>query len=434
MKQVVYNFFPFFIGILTFFSVDQWSKFAIGNTITTWFLYFCIYLCVFFIYKNQYTKCISIENRKDTFLKIYLLWIVICIVRGIFVADNYWEYKQLVEGSVALLLPTFIYTFTMPDIVRKVLHFWLIYILPFFIIYACFFIVSDSYHFFLGPILLLGCFLPIIKGKWKLIIFLLLIMMLFGNLGARSQIIKAAACLMICVAYVLSKFISKKFFSLAFVLCFISPVVFMALAFTGTFNIFNMGDYVGSKYQTKSSDGTAVTDDTRSFIYAEVINSAIEHNYVIQGRTPARGNDTEYFYNLANDLQSVHKVKNIKHERSANELVHTNVFTWTGLIGCMLYSILYFISSYRAVFKSKNVFIKLLGLFVAFRWAYGWVEDFNRLDIMNVSLWMMIAMCYSNIFRDMNDMEFKTWVRSVFKKKKVIKRLCCNSSHLKKSK
>lgn len=430
MKQYINKYFPFLVGILTFFSVDQWSKFAIGNTVTIWMLYFCIYLCIFLIYKNDYKKYKSIENHKDTFLKIYLLWIVICIIRGVFVAENYWEYKQLVEGSVALLLPTFIYAFTIPDIVRRALHFWLIYILPFFFVYACFFIVPDSYHFFLGPILLLGCFLPIIKGKWKLIIFLLLIMMLVGDLGARSQIIKAAACLMISVAYVISKFLSKKLFSLAFILCFTLPFILMGLAFSGTFNIFNMDDYVDSKYQAESSNGSSVTSDTRSFIYAEVINSAIEHNYVIQGRTPARGNDTEAFYNIASDLQSTHKVRNVKHERHANELVHTNVFTWTGLIGCILYSILYFISSFRAVFRSKNIYIKLLGLFVAFRWAYGWVEDFNRLDIMNVSLWMMIAMCYSNIFRDMNDMEFKTWVRSVFKNKKSIKRLSCKSPDL----
>lgn len=430
MKQFVNMYFPFFIGILTFFSVDQWSRFVIGNTLTTWFLYFCIYLCVFFIYKKQYLKFISKENRKDVYLKLYLFWIVICIVRGIFVADNYWEYKQLVEGSVALLLPVFIFAFTIPYVVRRVLHFWFKYILPFFAIYACFFIVSDSYHFFLGPVLLLGCFLPIIKGKWKLILLLLLIMMLVSDLGARSQIIKAAACLMINVAYVLSKFISKRIFSLAFVLCFVSPLILMALAFTGTFNIFNMDDYVDSKYQSESSSGSPVTADTRSFIYAEVISSAIEHNYVIQGRTPARGNDTEFFYNITSELQSTHKVKNLKHERHSNELVHTNVFTWTGLIGCVLYSILYFISSYRAVFKSKNIYIKLLGLFVAFRWAYGWVEDFNRLDIMNVSLWMMIAMCYSNIFREMNDKKFKKWVRSIFINKKSINHICSNTSNL----
>lgn len=423
MKQFINIYFPFFIGILTFFSVDQWSKFVIGNTVTTWLLYICIYLCVFFIYKNQYTKCISIENRKDVFLKLYLFWIGICIIRGIFVADNYWEYKQLVEGSVALLLPAFIYPFTIPNVVRKVLHFWFIYILPFFIIYALFLIGRSIFHFYLGPILLLGCFLPIIKGKWKLIIFLLLIMMLVGDLGARSQIIKAAACLLISIACILSKFLSKKFFYLAFILCFILPFVLMSLAFTGTFNIFNMDDYVDSKYQKESADGTSVTADTRSFIYVEVINSAIEHNYVIQGRTPARGNDTEFFYNLASELQSTHKVKNLKNERSANELVHTNVFTWTGLIGLILYSILYFISSYRAVFRSKNIYIKLLGLFVAFRWAYGWVEDANKLDIMNVSLWMMIAMCYSDIFREMSDYEFKKWVRSIFINKKSTKHL-----------
>ena len=64
--------------------------------------------------------------------------------------------------------------------------------------------------------------------------------------------------------------------------------------------------------------------------------------------------------------------------------------------------------------------MKLLGLYVAFRWLYGWVEDWNQWDIMNISLWIMIAMCYSPYFRQMNDEEITNWVRACmdFKKKK----------------
>ena len=48
---------------------------------------------------------------------------------------------------------------------------------------------------------------------------------------------------------------------------------------------------------------------------------------------------------------------------------------------------------------------------------YSWVEDFNRFDIMNLTLWAMIAMGYSKEFRNMSDIEFKNWVRSVFPKR-----------------
>ena len=55
-----------------------------------------------------------------------------------------------------------------------------------------------------------------------------------------------------------------------------------------------------------------------------------------------------------------------------------------------------------------------MGLFVSFRWTYAWVEDFNNYDIMNVVLWILIALCYSQSFREMNDEEIKYWVRGVF--------------------
>jgi len=153
-----------------------------------------------------------------------------------------------------------------------------------------------------------------------------------------------------------------------------------------------------------------LAEDTRTFLYEEVISSAVYNQYVWQGRTPARGNDSEWFgaFN-ADELQTG------KYERFENEACHLNVFTWLGLIGIILYSLIYLRSSFLAVYKSNNTLMKLLGVFIAFRWAYGWVEDFNRLDIMNISLWMMIAMGFSETFRQMNNEQFKKWIVGVFK-------------------
>jgi hypothetical protein len=415
--MILKKYFPFLIGILTFFSVDQWSKFNFGNTITAWILYFLILFGVYYFYNQDYKYEFSKYERRDFVLNLYLIWIIICIVRGAFIASNYWEYKMLIEDSMALLLPTLIYPFVLPDTVENVVSFWIKWILPIFIIYAIFLIPGEAYSYYLGPIFLLGLFIPIIPNKWKFIIGFLLCLMLIADFSARSQVIKSGACILLCFLCLYKKYISVKILRSVHAIFFIIPLILLPLGIFGIFDIFNMDSYVGKKYQISvdnANDKSAITDDSRTFIYREVITSALRHNYVIQGRTPARGNDTKAFYRLSNNLQSVHRAFNLKHERYENELVHTNIFTWTGLIGCILYSLLYFIASYRAVYRSENFYIKILGVFVAFRWMYGWVEDFNRFDIMNLSLWMMIAICYSSKFRQMDDDDFKQWIVSIF--------------------
>lgn len=172
----------------------------------------------------------------------------------------------------------------------------------------------------------------------------------------------------------------------------------------------------------KIVNGQVVEDDlsadTRTFIYIEVIKSALQHNYVIGGRTPARGNDSMAFGAL-----NAEELKTGKYERHSNELCHTNIFTWLGLIGVVLYSLIYLRSSYLAVYKSNNIYIKFLGCFIAFRWAYGWIEDINRFDIANISLWMMIAMGLSVQFRNMNNKEFANFIKKIFVKE------TCQSLH-----
>lgn len=59
--------------------------------------------------------------------------------------------------------------------------------------------------------------------------------------------------------------------------------------------------------------------------------------------------------------------------------------------------------------------MKVLGVYIAFRFAYGWVEDQNRFDIANIALWMMIAMGLSVQFRKMSNQEFRLWINRIFR-------------------
>lgn len=394
------------ILLITISTGLSWSVVSVNLTFFNWLINFITVVTLF-----QYRR-ISSHHK---FIDVYIFWLLISVIRGAYIAENYWEWKQLIIGMFSLSLPLFVYAFNKPEVVSSVLKYWFKYAIPLFILYI-FILSSGAYHFYLGPIFIIGCFIPIIPKKWKFIIGGLLLIMLFINLGARSQVIKSAIVLLIALGVGIRNYISTKLLKLIHTFCYILPIILLYLGISGTFNIFqDLSSHEGKYVEKKVVNGKVQEDDlaadTRTFIYVEVIESALKHNYVIWGRTPARGNDSVAFgeYNAE-------ELKTGKYERHSNELCHTNVFTWLGLIGLVLYSLIYLRSSYLAVYKSNNIYIKYLGCFIAFRWAYAWIEDFNRFDIMNISLWMMIAMGMSVKFRSMSNVQFKLFISSIFKK------------------
>ena len=137
--------------------------------------------------------------------------------------------------------------------------------------------------------------------------------------------------------------------------------------------------------------------------------SAIKNNYIIFGRTPARGNDSNSFGDYNKE-----KLKTGKQERFGNEVSILNIFTWLGIIGVVLYFIIFLKASYFAINESNNFPIKIVGLNISFRWAFGFVEDFSNFDLSNIFLWLMIGMCFSKTFRQMSNSQMKNWVLGIF--------------------
>lgn len=411
-KKLFLFLFPASIVINTVFSVNQWSTMPIGNTFIVWTVNFFILGMVLW-YKKKFFKP---KNRKDYLIvTLYFVWMIFGVVRGAFTADNYWEWKQGVSGSLILSLPAFVYIFESPFWVKKTLKIWLKYAMPIFII-IFFFITDDSYFFYLGPILLLGCLLPIVPKYWRYLFIGLLLLMIFVDWDARSQVIKAFAAILLSIGLFLAKHHSTRIIKSIHWILYFTPLLLLFLGISGSFNPFkDLASYKGKYVQKRVDKGHVVISDlsvdTRTFIYVEVINSALRHGYTLWGRTPARGNDSVIFGDL-----SAEELKTGKYERFSNEVVFPNVFTWLGLIGMLLYCLIYLKSSYLSLYKSNSIFLKFLGLLIAFHFAYGWVEDNNRFDIANISIWMMIAMGLSEKFRKMTDGEFRIWVNSIFPK------------------
>ena len=351
----------------------------------------------------------------------FLICALIGIMRGCNTAENYWEWKSLVANSFVLMVPISVFAFSNPYTVRKVLSTWLVFALIGYALF-CFWMVGIS-QFYLGPIFLIGCFFPLIpKRYWKPIILVLLIaLLLYKFQDRRSQFVKAGVALFFSGLCLIRRWIRPYMLKSVHWVLYILPCIFLYLGFSGQYNLFQETNkkYSGVYYtETEDEEGNMVradlAADTRTFIYEEVTRSAIEHDYWLFGRTPARGNDTNFFYDIGDQLSQQRFVFNIKHERPKNEVCFPNIFTWLGLVGMFLYIFIYLQASVLALYRSNNFYVKICGLYVAFNFLYGWIDNTTAFDTLNLTYWMGIAICLSKEFRSMTDENFRTWFRSIF--------------------
>ncbi|QJD94410.1 hypothetical protein HH214_00235 [Mucilaginibacter robiniae] len=405
----------FLMLLVTVNSINQWSRFELGGTFVWWAINLALIIAVVKAKKKYYD---TQNNRNTKFLVLYLVWNAICIVRGMFVADNYWEWKNLVGNAMLLLTPLVVYVATNKELVQSIFSTWLKYALPAFILFLPIIAYPDAFGRYLVPIGFFLLFFPVLSKKWKIISFVLTIIVIFSALDARSNVIKFSSALLLSFVYLFRNTIWIRFLGLTRWLLLIVPIVLFCLAVSGKFNVFKMDEYIKGDYTTTSvvegggTEEANLTTDTRTFLYEEVLSSAVKYSYIWLGRTPARGNESASFGEYAMEV-----LKTGKMERPYNEVAILNTFTWTGVVGVVLSFLVYFWASFLAVARSNNTIMRILGVCVAFRWAYGWVEDFSAFDLSYLYLWIMIGMCISQAFREMDDAEMENWILGIFDKR-----------------
>jgi hypothetical protein len=314
---------------------------------------------------------------------------------------------------MAMLIPIVAYAATNHNLMQNILRFYIKYTMPLFLLFSLM-ITPDAYGFYLVPVSFIMLFFPTLTLRWKIGLLAITVFVITADLGARSNVIKFAVPVVLSFIYYFRLFIPKMFFEAVRKILFIAPILLFSLAVTQTFNIFDMQDYIETDYSTigVNADGEQMDDDlkadTRTFLYEENLLTAKKHNSWLFGRSPARGYESIWFG--ADDPAG-------RWERGGSEVAILNIFIWTGIVGVILFGLSFYQASYLAINHSNNIFSKILGMFVAFRWLYAWVEDINYFTLTTVFLWIMIGLCYSKSFRAMSNQEVKFWVRGIFDKR-----------------
>ncbi len=381
------------------------------NTTVWWLIQSSLLLVLLYSTRSFF----DIRNSNNLrVVQLYLIWNIFSFSRGLFIAENYWEWKGLIGNTMALLLPIVAYVSTNKAITQSILSFYVKYTLPLFFIVGLL-ISTDAYGFYLVPISFLMLFFPVLTKRWKIAVGAFTLFVILIDFDARSNVIKFLVPVLLLVIYYYKKhFIVKRLeiIRLAFI---IAPMLFFLLAASGLFNVFRMDNYIEGKHEVVKRDNEGqiveynLKADTRTFLYSEVLFTAKKYNNWWLGRSPARGNLSEAFGE--GDLTG-------RGERMSNEVAVLNIFTWTGIIGLVLYFFVFYKASYIAINNSNNTFSKMLGIFIAFRWTYSWVEDVNDFSLNYYMLWLMIGLCFSKSFRAMTDDEVTHWARSIFTKKR----------------
>ena len=408
-RSTILKYLPWGIFFITLNSHGQTLE--LGNTVFWWIIQFSV-LILFLIIKLNYTS--AAHSKQLIVLNIYLVYVVISFVRGVFVANGYWDWKNLLSNTMCLLIPMLAYASDSRFLFKHIVRNYVYYVAPVFLIVQ-FFIGKDEFGFYLAPFSFFLLFFPILSNKWKVVCLSVALYVIFADFGARSNLIKFSIPVIFNLMYYFRKILSVNIFENVRLLFIAVPLIFFILGVTGTFNIFKPN---GDKHkaiidQKIDFNGNLVKDDlaadTRTFLYVEVLATANKYNTWIFGRSQARGNISEAFGK--SDM-------NRRNERNANEVSILNYFTWLGIVGVLLIFILFYQASYLAVNQSNNIFSKIIGLFIAFRWSYGWVEDINNFYIQYLFLWLFIGFCYSQSFRQMTDAEMKIWVQGIFQTKR----------------
>jgi hypothetical protein len=398
----------FWITALTVYSILPFSNSVILdiiNNTTFWWLIFTFILVQLWLWKKYFYKKNDAAKGIIT-VNLFLWWMIFSIVRGLFFAHTYWDWKGLIANAMAILLPLAVYSAVSLEYTQNIMKYYIKYALPLFILIFPLTIHAEL-GFYLVPITLILLFYSTLEFKWKVIIAAIALMTIIIGLAGRSNAMRFSVAILLSSIYYFRKFISLRFIKALMYVLFAAPFIFFFLAIFGHFNVFDMQDYISGNYNVKTDKAGIDSEqslvlDTRTFIYVDALQTASYYHSWLIGRSPARGTISPEFAD--DDL-------NNRGERLANEVGISNIFTWTGVIGVILYFLVFFQASYTAIYKSGNIFAKILGLYIAFHWAYSWVEDFTNFTLNYFMIWVMIGLCFSTAFRQMTNKEVKVWVR-----------------------
>jgi hypothetical protein len=363
-----------------------------------------IFALVHFTLKNGFRNLDGLE-----FIKLFLVYNIIVFVRGIVDVQSSQDYKVLLQSGLvtSLFLPLVIQFSAYKNTIIIVFKSFLSYGLM--LCSIMYFMPVNSgplgFNAYISPITIILLFSPYLTKKYRPIIYLLVLISFFHDFSNRANLLNILVSVLMLFTYLISK---KKMTILLLkvisILLLISPIVFFGLGITGIFNVFTIGKLLPeySLAVKKKNVTQELFVDSRTSIYLDVFKQLKHDKMIFIGLGGSGKTKTALTEVIDADYDKIYK-----EGRRGTESGMLNMIQTGGLIGGLIYYFLFFTASYYGVFKSKNWFCVLLGVWLSYKCFFSFIEDPLSFSISSLFLFFSIGVCLNKNFRQLSDTELK---------------------------
>lgn len=356
-------------------------------------------------------------DRQGYFLTLFLIgWLFIGFLRGVYYAQGYWMWKIVTNQLLITLFYVVILISTNINVVQRYYKLYFILFIP--LVAVSYLINRTPLNLDYVPYATLMLFVGLVPKKERILLIGIVVFFFLVNFQ-RNDLIKimVTSLIGICISFFYVA-IPKWSIKFAHFILLSLPLLLLFLGTTGVFNVFKMDEYISGDYEQKivTDEGEEKEDnlkiDTRTFIYQNVFYTMNKHDAWVFGRSTAFGDE-----GIIGGFGKLSKETGLK-GRFGNEVGIMDILLWYGIVGVVLYFLLYVRASYMAIYKSNNRYAKAIGLYVAFLWSWSFIwekplfENFFMMDL------ILLGLCFSTRFRAMTDDEVGIWVQAIFEIKK----------------
>ncbi len=339
----------------------------------------------------------------------YFIYAAITYVRGFSEIEYLADWISLASSMMftSFLLPYMMYIGT-PDYCSKIFRSFILVGIPLCIVGAIW-LSNDGQQNFSHNLVIMNVLIllfPEMKWKWRIIIIATAILVPLYDLDRRSILIGYAVPTLLLLSWPLIRIRPVR--KLAVCTIIATPIVLLLLGLSGAFNIFKYIEQSGEVDISGSERGTMV--DSRTCIYEDVFNDLKENNIWI-----SKGANHKTYTFLSE--KSAYDSDNIlwRYGRKGTESGMLNHFQYGGIWGALAYALLFIGASWKACFYSRSRFMRLLGVYISFKFAYSFIEDAVLPNGLTFWLFICLGICYNTQFRSFTDIEIKKYFRSIFK-------------------
>ena len=250
--------------------------------------------------------------------------------------------------------------------------------------------LTDVAHI-LYPISLLLLLTPYVSKKWRITMIAIALFSFFHDVSVRSNVLLLSFSAVLLILYLISKYNYQiRFRKITWIACFILPALFLFLGISGRYNFF--AELMSTNINISSgSKDRAYMVDSRTAVYEDVFRSFDDAGSLILGNSPV------------SKIKTQMNIQDQEKGRNRTESGFLNILYYYGVIGVLFYMCLSMYASHLAVFRSNNRLATLIGLYVAFKFLFIFIEE----PSITMTTYFAIGLCLNPEFRNMEEEEVK---------------------------